>query len=77
MVRNPHPTDRQKARDICEIRRPLVLELLPKVLQARRDVSVQDQECGGNREYAVAERLDPALVPGLIGFLVVDHQLHG
>src|SRR5204863_2604040 len=61
VVVDPHDPDRDEARRIRGVGRPDVHEALAEVRRVAYDlrVDVQDQQRGGDREYAVREGLEP------------------
>ena len=60
VVGHPDPADRQEAGRVREIRRPLIGDPAPEIVEVRRrHVHLEDQQRDRDREHAVAERLHP------------------
>ena len=58
-VAEPDHPDRQEARDVREIRRPLVQDPAQQVIaRVRRHAELEDEQRDRDREDAVAERLE-------------------
>ena len=62
MVVDPHDPDDRKADDVRRQRRPLRAELMGQILIRAGLGDRQDQQCDGDGEHSIAERLNPGLV---------------
>jgi len=68
VVREPDAADREEARDVREVRRPLLADGPPQVVEVLRlDVDLEHEQRDRDREHAVAERLDAPGGPAELG----------
>ena len=73
VMRDPHATNRQEARHIRKVSRPLVLQVAAKMTQIRRDLDLQHKDRDRDREHTIAERVQAPPVPPLGRCLLTAH----
>jgi hypothetical protein len=65
-MRQPQATDRDEARRVRQVGRPLVRDAVPEIPEpALRDIDLEDQQRDGNGEHPIAKRLQAAGAPAI------------
>ena len=66
VVCEPDPSDRDEARGIAQVRRPLISDAAPQMIElGLGNADVENEQRDRDREHTVAERLGPAGVPAV------------